>query len=116
LRRLGIEVALSYQRGRRFTVSATRLIEDCTLFKNDLSLLSVPDNIKSSVPLEVLRVFIFAHESKFRLALAAVQLSTFLSPALFVEETVDPEARARRNAVDKTVPRRRHPAASAPVE
>jgi hypothetical protein len=80
----------------------TRLIENCTLFKNDLNLVSDPDVIKSSVPLEVLRDFIFAHECEFRRALAAVRLFTFLSPALFVDETVDPEARARRKVVDKT--------------
>jgi hypothetical protein len=66
--------------------------------------LSVPDVIKSSVPLEVLWEFIFAYEFEFRRALAAVRLSTFLSPALFVEETADPEARVRRNVVDKTGP------------
>jgi hypothetical protein len=97
-------LSLPQKRGRRSTVSATRLIENCTLFKNNLSLLSVTDVIKSSVPLEVLREFIFAHECEFRRALAAVPLSTVLSPALFVEETVDPEARTRIAESPKTAP------------
>jgi hypothetical protein len=79
-------------------------MENCALFNNDLGQLSVPDVIKSSVPVEVFREFIFAHECEFRRALAAMRLSTFLSPALFVEETVDSEARARRKMVDKTAP------------
>jgi peptidoglycan hydrolase CwlO-like protein len=115
-----MSVSLVHPHARR-AVSAARLIDKCTLFKTNLSLLTAPYSVKSSVPVEVFRAFVSALEdgaveitkanvaglsllcTEFGFGALGTRLSDFGSSASLPLASVDAEARAQIAAREERV-------------
>jgi hypothetical protein len=100
-------------------VAAPRLIEKCTLFQKDLTLVGAPYAVKSAVPIQVFREFLSALEggaikitnanfvglsllsTEFGFNGVTKQLSEFRSSAAFAGEVADAEARERIAALEE---------------
>jgi hypothetical protein len=112
-----MSVTLVHPRARR-AVSAARLIEKCTLFKTNRSLLEGPYAVKSSVHTEVFRAFVSALDdgsveitnsniaglsllcTEFGFESLAARLSEFRSSAARPGTAIDADARQRFAALE----------------
>jgi hypothetical protein len=102
-----------------YQVPAPRLIDKCTLFKQNLPLVCAPYSVKSSVPIEVFRTFISALDdgvieitksnfaelsllsTEFGFEAMSARLSAFRSSESFAGGPADSEARARISALEE---------------
>jgi ubiquitin len=128
-----MSLTLLHPREQR-TVSVHRLIDECTLFKNNLGLLGAPYAIKSRASIEVFREFVSALNgeaieitnvnfsglsllcTEFGFGSLFAQLSAFRSSGAFSGGTAESEALGRLAVLEQRVLERDHETAALRAE